>query len=881
MKKNKIVLVLASFLSILFLIYIFKMTRDIGRLENSMIESPNIVDVTDQIQTKILVASKEIEKPDWVNAKFNDSSWKKVSIPSYLTVEEKEFKPGNFVYYRILLPQSAFKELSYLKNELSFALQFVQLSKFDIYVNDKLYRTSNPKGPTEFLTILPIDDNKDNTIAIKGYIKDGDSGIYHRSKLMVGKTGELNDLYSESYKSITVISLIYILCKGSILFLFTLIFLVLKVERFFEKSLLYVMFVILEDIMTGDYVTQLLNMNIQVYIYNLANLGINAFLFLFLEDVLGKKYSRQILFSAFAILAVVSYLIAFDILHTSYLFNFDHYLKFWNYVFIIVLLFFIKPILLRERVFAVIVVLALGMTLWSSVFSVNVGFNLKAFANLLIFFGVAYQTFILFRREQEQLLEQEKDVAIGKTAAILAHDVRRPLDQMNLILNKISAGEASREFLQVAKQDVEFAITSVNNQINDIMNFSRTKLVELTPISFYSILGASLQQVLTVKKNVNLTLDYDFKCHQKIQGDESRLASVLTNLIANAVEAIKDIGGKTEGKISLSTYKNKDFLVFKIYNDGPHIPEKILPEIFKPLFTSGKSSGTGLGLASVAKIIHEHGGVVSVENLEQGGVEFKVQLKLSELPDVVSLTSFKSKSSEYSYEVSKVAENSDIKALRIFLLDDDKYVFEYFQFLIKNLSYEVELVYAGDIDKAAEVIKSKRFDLYILDYDLGSNQTGQDFYHEKLSFLKNDVVLHTSRDSSMVQKLDLPLYSKPMTLEVLVELANRSFEKRAKILLVEDSKIITLGWKMYHGNHNLVSVSSPEEALAYLSTKPDINICVLDYYYDGCDMNGEELANEIHSLYPQLEIFISTSAELKGNKFRVINKDEFEIRKLL
>ncbi len=879
MKKNKAVLVLSCIFSLIFLTYIFKLTRDFGRLEEALVESPNVIDVTDQIKTKIVVTSKQFASSDWSEENFDDSAWKSISIPSHSTVKEPEFKEGNFLYYRIKMPGKAYGELSNLKDELYFALQFVQLSKFDIYINGKFFRTSTPKGPTEFLTIVPINESKDNIIGIKGFIKEGDSGIYHRSKLLVGKGGELSGLHSEAYKSITVTSLIYILCKGSILFLLTLIFLVLKVERFFEKSLLYVMCVLLEDLMTGDYVTQLLNMNQQVYIYNLANIGINTFLFMFLADVLEEKYSRNKVLISLGVMSFVSYLIAFDILHTNYLFGFDHYLKFWNYVFIGVLIFFTPRILRKERVLSVIVVLALAMTLWSSVFSANVGFNLKAFANLLIFFGVAYQTFILFRREQIQLLEQEKDVAIGRTAAHLAHDVRRPLDQMNLILNRVSAGEMSPEFLKVAKQDVEFAITSVNNQINDIMNFNRSRDIILMPVSLYTILSASLKQVLTIKKNIALEIKYDFNASRKILGDESRLANVLTNLISNAVEAIQDLGRKTSGVIKFTTFVDKNTFVLKVFNDGPHIPKEILPDIFKPLFTHGKNKGTGLGLASVAKIIQVHGGEVFVENVLSGGVEFKIVLKLSDLSDDIDMNNFKSKSNEYNYETPVISKNEVVNFFRIFLLDDDRYVYEYFQDLIRKVPYEVELVHAIDIESANSAIISKRFDLYILDYDLGGSKTGQGFYHEKLNFLKNEVVLHSNRERSTINALNLALYPKPMPLDTLMSVINKCNESRSIILLVEDSKLISLAWKMYHGKHNLKTVSNPQDALLFLEGNSNIDTCVLDYFYDGCEMNGVQLAEIILIKKPEMNIFISTSASIDSRRFKVIKKNDYELRR--
>ena len=880
MKKNKAVLVLSCIFSVLFLTYIFKLARDIKKTEENMISSRNIVDVTDAIKTKLLITSENYTDETWAQPYLKDANWKTVNVPKHRIVQEPEFKEGNFAYYRIYVPQKSFKELEHLKNELFLALQYIQFSKLDIYVNGKLFRTNTPTGSEEYLINIPIDDSIDNLVAIKGYIKTGDSGINHRGKILVGKGGELNEVHRKAYKTATVYSLIFLLCKGSILFVFTLIFLVVKVDKFFEKSLLYGFFVLAEDVLTGNYLYKYLNLNQQVYLFNIVDIGIILFLFLFLSDVLEKKYSKRHIAFIIGALALPSFIIAIEVLHTGHLFNIDHFLKFWNYVLIFVLFYFAPKVFKVDKVLFSIIIISLFLTVWSAVFSDNVGFNFKAFGNLFIFFMVAYQTFILFRRQQNQLTEQEKDVAIGRTAAHLAHDVRRPLDQMNLILNRISAGEANPEFLKVAKQDVEFAITSVNNQINDIINFSRTREITLEPVSFYSVLSASIKQVLTIKKNVSLTLEYDFKATNKILGDESRLASVLTNLISNAVEAIKDIGGKSSGMIRFTTILEKEYLVFKIFNDGPQIPANVLGDIFKPLFTFGKNSGTGLGLASVAKVVIEHGGQINVMNLSNG-VEFSLLLKASDLPDTISMDAFKAKSEDYSYESKNKIEAIGNRYLRILLLDDDRYVYEYFQDLIKRISFEVELVHVGHVDRAKEVLKSKRFDLYILDYDLGSNMTGLDFYHENLNFLKTNVVLHSNRDKSTIDNLDIPLYPKPMSFESLTELCEDAFKTRPRILLVEDSKLISLAWKMFHGKHNIHCVNSPEEALKFLESDPAaVEICVLDYFYDGIEMNGEELGHKIRLSYPMLKIIISTSASFQKCLYRLVKKNEYEVRNL-
>jgi signal transduction histidine kinase/DNA-binding response OmpR family regulator len=879
MKKNNAVLVLSCMFSLAFLYFVVHTTQNLGSVENILAKSPNVQDVTDQIETKILVTKEEINS-DWMKADFEDDKWKPIKIPKDWVPKEPEFKEGNFTYYRIRLPKESISKISHLQNESILAFYYVLFSKVDVYVNGVYQGTNKPTNYNESILNVPIDESKENVIALKGYIKTGDSGINHRGKIFAGKEAELNELHRKSYKGQTVFSLIFILCKGSILFIFTLIFLMMKVEKFFEKSLMYGMFVLFEDVLTGDYVTHIFNLNQQVYLYNVANIGVIVFLFLFMSDVIQLRYSKKLIAVIVGSLFVASFLVAFDVLYTSYAFTIDDFLKFWNAMMIVVLLNFIPRVFKTDKISFFVLSIAALLTGYSAFFSSNVGHNLKELSGLLIFFMVAYQTFILFRRQQNQLIEQEKDVAIGKIAAILAHDVRRPLDQMSLILNRIMANDATEDFLKIARQDIEFSITSVNNQISDIMNFSRTKEIDLGPISFYNVLLGSLKQAMSINSNVQIQILYDFKLSQMILGEESRLSSAITNIVVNAIEAIRDIGKRDKGIIRISINEESKYLVCKIANDGPIIPPLLIEEIFKPLFTNGKSRGTGLGLASVAKIVRDHKGTITVQNIG-GMVEFSLKFLLAEKKDTFTLEDFKKTSREYSYheEANEVEKQG---SLRILLLDDDKYVYEYLKDLARKTKYELEIIFANDYNDAAKLVKSKGFDLYILDFDLGSNQTGVDFFNEYLSELNANVLLHTGREEITLIKDLVQHVRKPIGLKDLNKVLENANTKRLRVLLVEDSKLIGVAWKMYHGSNNIRVVCSPEEALGILEKDSNFyDVCVLDHYFDNSPMTGLILADKISAIDVRLKILLMTSSDVETKKFVKINKSDYEIRKFI
>ena len=887
MKKSKVVLVLAALFCLSFLAYLNKLDSDSVNLEKNLLASPNIIDVTKQIETKIYVGPEDLSvNSNWTSKEFDDSKWKSVSIPHFFNAE-KNFVEGNYGYYRIKVPAALMKDFKELKNEISLSLYFVLFNQLTYFVNGQLIRSNSPKGYNESIIVAPLDESKDNLIAIQGKIKAGDSGIDHRISIMLGKTSELNQLYTFAYKGQTISILMFILSKGSILFIFALIYFVVRTESFFEKFLMFGIFTIAEDVLTGDFVTSFLNLNQQIYLYDFVNVGIVTSLFLFLSDVTGKEFSKRKISVAVATLSLISAIVVMDVVGTNYYLNIMHFLKFWNIALMLVLAFFVPKLLKADKILAFIIVVAFCLTGWSTFFSHNVGHNLKAMGNLMLFFMAAYQTFLLFKREQDQLqeksrqiLEQEKDVAIGQTAAILAHDVRRPLEQMNLILNRISSGDFNEDFIRMAKRDVSFSITTVHNQINDIMNFSRNKKIQLNEVSFYTLLSGALKQVMTINQNVHIDLVYNFHTEKFVLADESLLASVLTNLVSNSIEAIRDIGKMTSGRIELTSEILNDEFVFTIFNNGPLIPESLIQDIFKPLFTHGKSKGTGLGLASASKILKEHGGSIEVFNRSEG-VAFVLKLKVGTHKGLIDMNEFKKSSNDYSYAVHSNIPASKLPQVRILLLDDDAQVFEYFKFLVINLNFEVELNFASNFEEGAKKVAEKRYDLYILDYDLGDEQTGLDFYQLHLARLKTEVVIHSNREAINIPNIDCVFEQKPMMADSLLKHIDHALASALQLLVVDDSELTLMAWTMFHGTHNIKTFSLPSEAIEYSKNVDNkIDLCVLDYYFDNQAMTGDELGEEILKLRPGVDIVIASSSAPEG-KFQRIEKSHFEVRSRL
>jgi signal transduction histidine kinase len=104
----------------------------------------------------------------------------------------------------------------------------------------------------------------------------------------------------------------------------------------------------------------------------------------------------------------------------------------------------------------------------------------------------------------------------------------------------------------------------------------------------------------------------------------SELNQVWTNIIDNAIDAMH---GK--GELRVRTYSDDRCAVVEITDNGPGIPDEVLPHIFEPFFTTkGVGEGTGLGLDTVQRIVKKHRGSIQVSS-KPGETRFQVWLPLA------------------------------------------------------------------------------------------------------------------------------------------------------------------------------------------------------------------------------------------------------------
>jgi signal transduction histidine kinase len=236
------------------------------------------------------------------------------------------------------------------------------------------------------------------------------------------------------------------------------------------------------------------------------------------------------------------------------------------------------------------------------------------------------------RELEMQLHQAEKGAVVGRLAAAIAHEIRNPLNYINLTLDHLRSSFAPSDqnkrttFIRLTDQ-LKTEVARINRHITDFLKYSRPSKLELQDVDIRAEAEDALRLVEARAEECGI----ETKIVQDgpvpaVVADREALRSVFTNLVINAVEAINGAGGSIS--ITLSNTPANSVKV-EISDSGEGIAAEDISKIFEPYFST-KETGTGLGLAIVKKAIDDHGGTISVASKEGSGTTFTIILPAKE-----------------------------------------------------------------------------------------------------------------------------------------------------------------------------------------------------------------------------------------------------------
>lgn len=231
---------------------------------------------------------------------------------------------------------------------------------------------------------------------------------------------------------------------------------------------------------------------------------------------------------------------------------------------------------------------------------------------------------------EAQLQQAEKSAVVGRLGSAIAHEIRNPLNYINLTLDHLRSkyapdDEEKRVTFDKLTSQLKDEVARINQQISDFLNYSRPASVSLRPIDARQMIEDSLRivEAQAAEQNVKIGV-VEHEDVPQIMGDPEFLRSVFNNLFINAVQAM----GHDGGSLSIRISPDDNMVKYEVSDTGNGIPAENLSKIFEPYFST-KETGTGLGLAIVQKIVDIHNGTIEVESDPGKGTKFTVRLPKS------------------------------------------------------------------------------------------------------------------------------------------------------------------------------------------------------------------------------------------------------------
>jgi PAS domain S-box-containing protein len=229
---------------------------------------------------------------------------------------------------------------------------------------------------------------------------------------------------------------------------------------------------------------------------------------------------------------------------------------------------------------------------------------------------------ISFIKQAERAnLRAEKLAATGRLVRTLAHEVRNPINNINLACEHLRSIEKSEE--NALYLDIIYRNSGrINELIKELLNSSRPAEMQLTDCVLQSIIDEIINSAKDriSLKNIALQIDYPSELIN-VNADFDKITIALLNILINAVEAIEH----DKGRISIKVKNDKTNSFIEITDNGSGISEDNLHRLFEPYYTS-KRNGIGLGLASTLNIIQAHNGSVEVISEPGRSTTFAVTL---------------------------------------------------------------------------------------------------------------------------------------------------------------------------------------------------------------------------------------------------------------
>jgi PAS domain S-box-containing protein len=228
---------------------------------------------------------------------------------------------------------------------------------------------------------------------------------------------------------------------------------------------------------------------------------------------------------------------------------------------------------------------------------------------------------------EEELARVKTLAAVGEMAAMVSHEIRNPLGGIagfaDLLDQDTPESDPRKRYVKKIIEGVEI----LNKTVGNLLAYAKPvklalRRVEMTEF-LDEVVGLFEMELRRSQKRISIKREYGKKpIFARI--DPEQFQQVILNLLQNSAQAVNQTG-VIELALDMTSSEQKESVCLRLSDNGPGMPPEVLKKIFTPFYTS-KETGTGLGLATVKKIMEAHQGEVRLKSEVGQGTEVEIWL---------------------------------------------------------------------------------------------------------------------------------------------------------------------------------------------------------------------------------------------------------------
>jgi signal transduction histidine kinase len=225
-----------------------------------------------------------------------------------------------------------------------------------------------------------------------------------------------------------------------------------------------------------------------------------------------------------------------------------------------------------------------------------------------------------FRQREAAMLRAL--ATIGESAGHLAHEIKNPITAVNVALRAVA--DQLGEDHQAVLGDLVLRMQRIEKALKRTLSFVRPIDVHESACDAQELFGAAVEELRPEIERAGAQVRVRVAPGGvRFRGDPALLKEVLTNLVANSIEA-KPVGAH----VDLEAARSSDgSVLLAVEDDGPGVPPALRDSLFQP-FASTRSKSSGLGLTIARKLVEAHGGTLDLVRDRTAGARFEIRIPI-------------------------------------------------------------------------------------------------------------------------------------------------------------------------------------------------------------------------------------------------------------